>query len=118
MANLWHINCLIIPPNDNYRIFKRALCMQAEDSEVHAVAQEILGYLAKRPGAADTMEGIRKWWLWRHYVERSREKVQKALDLLVRQGLVEQVCLQGGQMVYARSKRAGSTPGGASPSRP
>jgi len=49
------------------------------DSDVQQVADEIECYLKNHPNAADTIEGITKWWL--------REPGNKASDLIVQQAL-------------------------------
>lgn len=52
------------------------------------VAYEILRYLIKNPGAQDTLEGIVDWWLLGRNTTYQKLLVQKALDMLVEDGLV------------------------------
>ncbi|MEQ1528375.1 MAG: hypothetical protein ABL925_03600 [Methylococcales bacterium] len=63
--------------------------------------EEILTYLRNHSGAADTFEGIIEWWLPRQRYEQSKEKIQKALDTLVAQGLVKKVRLNDGTTIYS-----------------
>ena len=52
------------------------------------VAYEILRYLIKNPGAQDTLEGIVDWWLLGRNTKYQKLMVQKALDMMVEDGLV------------------------------
>jgi hypothetical protein len=54
------------------------------------MAHEILTYLATRPKAQDTLDGIEQWWLLERHIERHSDLVRQAVDTLVEQGwLVE-----------------------------
>jgi hypothetical protein len=65
------------------------------------IARAIERYLAKHPNAADSMEGIRRWWLMRQRYEESAQQVQQALEQLLRQGVVTKRVLTDGQVLYA-----------------
>ena len=62
---------------------------------------EILSYLRAHPQAADTVEGIVEWWLSRHLPAEGVERVQAALDELVARGLIAQIALVDGTVLYA-----------------
>ena len=49
------------------------------DYEIQNVAREIESYLSMHPNAADTLEGVVKWWLIRQRFEESMNLVSKAL---------------------------------------
>jgi hypothetical protein len=51
-----------------------------------AIANLIDRYLTRRPQAADTPDGILKWWLGAESPKRSLRDVQLALDYLVARG--------------------------------
>ena len=70
--------------------------------EIEALAGEIARYLAAHPKAADTVEGITKWWLTRQRYEESMVKVQKALDRLVEDELISRVGGDTGRAIYAK----------------
>lgn len=53
--------------------------------------QEIIEYLRAHPSAADTMDGIIQWWLIRQRYETARDIIQKALDDLVEQGILDYI---------------------------
>ncbi len=64
------------------------------------VAREILAYLDRNPEAGDTLVGVARWWLLRQRVHTAVETVQRALDELVRLGLVLQHRQLDGQVTY------------------
>jgi Fe2+ or Zn2+ uptake regulation protein len=67
--------------------------------------EEVLTYLHEHLNAADTLEGIIDWWLPRLRYEQSRAQIQKALDELVEQGLVERDYLSDGTAIYSSAER-------------
>jgi Fe2+ or Zn2+ uptake regulation protein len=77
--------------------------MGSERSTVADIAEEIARYLADHPDAADTVEGIRRWWLLGQRPEHAATQVQHALDWLVHRGLVVKRVLRDGQVVYAKA---------------
>jgi hypothetical protein len=68
------------------------------------VADQIKRYLAKHPGAADTVAGICDWWL----PGVPEPLVQRALDELMSEGLVKRHEVPGGRPVYSRATRPSS----------
>jgi hypothetical protein len=46
-------------------------------------------YLSAHPRAADTAEGIQRWWLAPHFGEVALEKVELALGKLESEGVVQ-----------------------------
>ena len=59
------------------------------ETDVAAVADEILRYLRSHVSASDTAEGIARWWLGRQRLEDSLVLVEAALERLVDAALVE-----------------------------
>jgi Fe2+ or Zn2+ uptake regulation protein len=84
--------------------------MDDEDS-VQLLAHEISRYLADRPDAVDTAEGILRWWLPQRGVETTVDTLRRALDALVEARVIERRELPDGRSVYGRGARADS--GGA-----
>lgn len=72
------------------------------------VAHEIEKYLQHRPNAADTLEGITKWWVSQIRVEEAVEVITKALEILERQGMVTKTVTVDGKEIYSRSKQSES----------
>ena len=68
-------------------------------------AREIEHYLQTQPDAAETLEGIFKWWLDKRCDERTLEDVQIALNLLVGRGVVRKTVRSGGITIYSHSKQ-------------
>lgn len=57
-------------------------------------------YLRANPLACDSLEGIRRWWLAAHAI--AREQLEEALDLMMEQGIVEQIMAADGRLRYRR----------------
>jgi hypothetical protein len=71
-----------------------------EEQGVDALAAEILRYLHSHSTAADTTEGIARWWINRQRIEDTVTRVQSALDRLVAQAQVEPRLIPGGMTLY------------------
>lgn len=67
------------------------------------VAREIERYLAEHPQAADTLEGVLDWWIWRQRLQVGGEQVRQALERLVAEGKVDCSTGPDGRMVFSRS---------------
>jgi hypothetical protein len=74
-------------------------------NDIQLVAKEIELYLAKHPHAADSIEGIIKWWLSQQRYIDAHEKIAKALDYLVAQGVVKKVEITG-SVLYSSKESA------------
>lgn len=81
-----------------------------QNEEILAVAEEIRNYLATHPNAADTVEGIVKWWLRRQRYEESVQKVQHALKYLSDQGVIKRTHTADGTVIYARHSKKNPNP--------
>lgn len=60
-------------------------------------------YLAAHPNAADTVDGVRRWWLGDPAI--APDDVEAALEALVTRGLLDKRRLPDGAAIYARSRR-------------
>jgi hypothetical protein len=72
-----------------------------EQQEIESLAEEIAEYVAQHPNAADAIDGIIQWWLPDQRLEKTRERVQAALDLLEREGVVASSIHKDGHVIYA-----------------
>ena len=62
--------------------------MTQPHARLSKVARDILGYLGRNPEAGDTLVGVARWWLLQQRIHTAVEDVQRALDQLVKLGLV------------------------------
>jgi hypothetical protein len=76
--------------------------MTEPEGRARSVASEIARYLERRPDASDTEEGVMRWWIPRVRLEEEMAIVRSALALLVAQGMVERLILQGGLVMFRR----------------
>ena len=74
------------------------------DDEIEEIARELEQYVSLNPTAADTPEGIARWWLDRlEPPEMSR--VEAALELLIGRGVLASRMLPDGKLIYACATR-------------
>lgn len=64
-----------------------------ENDEVVAIAREIERYLADHPHAADTLEGIQRWWLREQ--RHPASQLVRALERLEARGAVSRNSVAG-----------------------
>jgi hypothetical protein len=74
------------------------------DSDVQQIADQIECYLKNHPNAADTIEGITKWWLPEQEIEVSSLLVQQALKYLSSKSVVKCNTNLSGNEVYSSNK--------------
>lgn len=72
----------------------------ADEQDVQKIAEDIASYLSNHRQAADTLEGIIKWWLLRQQIQLVSGQVQKAVDYLCEQGVIKPLNLQGRETLY------------------
>jgi hypothetical protein len=70
------------------------------DPRLPSPAPEILDYLARQPGAQDTIDGILHWWVLDAYVRKWTPKIAKTVAQLVEQGFLQQKRSSDGKIFY------------------
>jgi hypothetical protein len=76
--------------------------MTPEDRQIDAIADAVRRYLDQHPDAADTVDGIAKWWLPAPWCADA-ESVQSALVRLEAQGAVSRRTLGDRHVLYSRT---------------
>jgi hypothetical protein len=77
--------------------------MEDDDAQiVDRIEMHIRRYLAENPHAADTARGIANWWLPPSFPSVPPERMARALDRLIRDGVLVRVELPGGTILYRR----------------
>jgi hypothetical protein len=79
--------------------------MALDSDRIEMIAQEITRYLASRTGAADTFDGISRWWLARLRLEEEAADVRAALDRLVERRIVLRTALPDGDALYSSARK-------------
>ena len=69
-------------------------------SDIGTLIEAIEAHLATNPLAADSAEGVARWWLATHGVVASPQEVELALVTLVRQHRLRRVQLADGNTLY------------------
>ncbi len=72
-------------------------------SDDSGLRESILFYLHQNPSAADSLGGIKNWWLPEQYKETHALKIEDALQQLVTDGLVKKASLVDGTVIYKQS---------------
>jgi len=80
--------------------------MREGDDVVRIVAASLHEYVARHPEAADSIEGIRRWWLPPSVVASAAD-VQAALDRLVAAGVLSRRPLPDRSTLYTRCRSDG-----------
>lgn len=66
-----------------------------------AVVVAIVDYLHAHPLAADSADGVRRWWLGAPGLAVRLDEVESALDLLVGRSVLRRLPLADGTVLYA-----------------
>ncbi len=77
-----------------------------DDDRTRALADQLLRYLAQHPDAADTAEGIHRWWLPQGASEYRESDVQAAIEWLAERGALVRSRLPDGRELYAAAGSA------------
>ena len=80
---------------------------QARRVGIDFIASKIADYFRQYPNAADTADGVFKWWLSREQVRCTHEQVERALEYLIAEGVVTKTILSDGRILYSCKKADG-----------
>jgi hypothetical protein len=72
---------------------------------VSAIARAIHRYVIAYPDAADTIEGIHRWWLTPPLHEEPEAYVEEAVAYLVANGTLRQTSLEDGRVIFSNAQR-------------
>lgn len=78
--------------------------MPDNNEAITSVADTVKRYFAAHPNAADSVEGITRWWLARQRFEETTEVVEQALEYLAAEGEIAKTVTREGKILYSRTK--------------
>lgn len=81
-----------------------AACSDAPHTSVNPIAEDIARYLQAHPDAADSVEGIRQWWLPRVRLEEATAQIEGALEELLERGVVVRQVMPDGTILFRRAE--------------
>ena len=76
-------------------------------SHIGKLTEAIEAYLAHHPLAADSADGVARWWLQSSSVQAAPAEVEAALAGLVRRGRLRCVILADGNRLYSGTAEVG-----------
>jgi hypothetical protein len=71
------------------------------------IERAVLAYLAERPSAMDTFEGIAGWWIHWQHLRFEIEALRRVVERLTERGVLERVEFQAEGRVLYRLKSIG-----------
>jgi hypothetical protein len=78
--------------------------MRADDeAQVEAVVVAILDHLRTHPLAADSVDGVARWWLGPAQASATLQQVERALERLVTRGVMRKLRLMDGTWLYSQA---------------
>jgi hypothetical protein len=78
--------------------------------DISQLTAAIQAYLAAHPLAADSADGVARWWLTTHGLQATPAEVEPVLAALVRRGRLRCVTLADGNRLYSGVAEAGVPP--------
>ena len=69
------------------------------------IVRALRGYLDQRPEAADSIDGIRRWWLPAALQDESPILVEAAVGELVADGSLRRVVQEDGRVIYSSGRK-------------
>ena len=69
------------------------------------VVKDLRAYFKSNPNAADTLEGIAKWWHERARYEDARRTIKAALEYLEKEGEVSSRGTAQGDVIYSAARK-------------
>lgn len=73
-----------------------------EQEQVESIAAAILAHLESNPLAADSADGVARWWLGTAHPDVTVEQAECALDWLVSLGALRCLTLTDGTALYSQ----------------
>lgn len=80
--------------------------MEIGDADKANMRKGILLYLEMYPDAADSLNGIKDWWLSKQIYEKvDAESVYQVLEQLIEEGAIKKVSLMDGTILYKKGDK-------------
>jgi len=93
--------CGVFIANEKWNVTGEYMVVDLEH-DIELISEEIQRYLFNHPNAADSVEGITRWWLTRQRYEEATSVVEKALEILIARGVVAQSTNADDQRIYSK----------------
>jgi hypothetical protein len=77
-----------------------------EGGPEEAIARAIVNHLGANPLAADSVDGVARWWLGEMHSIVTLKEVERALELLVTRDVMRRLKLGDGTYLYSKAHPA------------
>ena len=77
--------------------------MRTRNAPVEAITAAIIDHLASHPLAADSADGVTRWWLGPAFAGVSAAQVEIALEGLVARQAMRRLSLMDGTILYSQA---------------
>jgi hypothetical protein len=94
-----------LPPRHPRSVENNDVSRGQEAETVRAIACAIHRYVTAYPDAADTLDGIHRWWLAPPLHEEPEAYVEEAVALLVASGTLQQTLREDGRVIFSNARR-------------
>ena len=72
---------------------------------MHEIVRALRHYIDERPDAADSIDGIHRWWLPPELRDESPTLVETAVARLVDEGVLRRVVQEDGRVIYSSGRK-------------
>lgn len=69
------------------------------------IVRALRRYIAERPDAADSIDGVHRWWLLPRLHEEPLELVELAVAYLVHEGVLRAIVQEDGRVIYSSGRK-------------
>jgi len=73
----------------------------SQNGSMEAVAAAIVDYVRAHPMAADSADGVHRWWMGAQHARPGLDVVESALELLVERRVLRRLPLGDGTVLYS-----------------
>ena len=101
-ASWRYIACLTRPQRS---VTRSTAIATSHNGVVQDIATAIRCYIHAHPDAADSIDGIHRWWLVPALRDEAPQRVEAAVAQLVRERVLRQVVQEDGRVIYSSGQK-------------
>jgi hypothetical protein len=90
----------VASPEHGFECERRSLTPSSHSDRVARIVLQLRAYATAHPHAADTAQGVLRWWLTGGGITASPEEIEEALATLVAEGTIARRRLPDGSILF------------------